>query len=467
MNADREKPKPSVLLIDDDEVFCLAMSKALRRRGFEVLVRHGGQPALDALKAAPASCVAVIDLKMPGMSGLELLKRSAGRAAATLMLTGHGGVPEAVEAMRAGAHTFLTKPVDADELTPFILQASQEGLREAPLSIIGESEATRGLRALVAQLAQVEEPVLLTGETGTGKEVVARALHAGGGRGSAPFIAVNMACLPRELIESELFGHVKGAFTGAHSDKVGLFKEAQRGVLFLDEVAELPLEHQAKLLRVIEQGEFRPVGALRQEQFHGRLITATHKDLHGEVRAGRFREDLFYRLQVIPLHIPPLRERLADISPILEAWAQRLELDHLKLSPEAQRRLMSHAWPGNVRELVNLLRRLSIFYPRGGEVSGELVERLLRHNPFSVSAGLSALARPQLTQERSGEGEPQEDRAQVVIGQDVSLEQLERAHIEALINKYTNVSQVARILEINRRTLQRKLKVWGLNSGED
>jgi DNA-binding NtrC family response regulator len=400
------------------------------------------------------------------------------------MLTGHGGVPEAVEAMRAGAYTFLSKPVDAEELTPLIRQAARE--REegpAPL-LIGESEVTKDLRAFIEQLSEVDEPILLTGETGTGKEVVARALHTQGHRASEPFIAVNMACLPRDLIESELFGHVKGSFTGAHTDKPGLFAETKKGVLFLDEVAELPLEHQAKLLRVIELGEFRAVGGVKQSRFEGRLVTATHKNLYEEVQAGRFREDLYYRLQVIPIHIPPLRHRVEDIEPIFEAWAKRLRVDQLLLSREARQALLNHEWPGNVRELVNLLRRLSIFYPRGGEVSGEVIERLLRHTPFhQLSTGgdlgrsesfsarqlheVRSLAQASSEGVRRGTVEPERAHIEAEVGQDVSLERLERAHIERLFQKYTNVTQVAKILEINRRTLQRKLKMWGLNSGDD
>ena len=492
MNQNHDAQSPNVLLIDDDEAFCLAMSKALRRRGFDVEVKRGGTPALEALRTAPASCVAIIDLKMPHMSGLELLQASPQRKASAIMLTGHGGVPEAVEAMRAGAYTFLSKPVDAEELSPLIRRAAREREEGPAPSMIGESEATRDLRAFVEQLAEVDEPVLLTGETGTGKEVVARALHSQGSRASEPFIAVNMACLPRDLIESELFGHVKGAFTGAHTDRAGLFGEAKRGVLFLDEVAELPLEHQAKLLRVIELGEFRAVGGGKQRRFEGRLVTATHKNLHEEVQAGRFREDLYYRLQVIPLHIPPLRHRVEDIEPIFKTWAGRLKVEHLLLSREARQVLLAHEWPGNVRELVNLLRRLSIFYPHGGEVSGEVIERLLRHTPFhsARSRGDVDHSEPftarQLQEVRSlaqnavkgtikgglktaesEEAEAVRAHTEAEVGQDISLERLERAHIERLFHKYTNVTQVAKILEINRRTLQRKLKMWGLNSGDE
>lgn len=469
---------PSVLLIDDDEVFCRAMSKALRRRGFEVSAISEPEQAISALLSAPQNCVAIVDLKMPQISGLELLQRTTQRQASALMLTGHGGVPEAVEAMRAGAHTFLTKPVDADDLAPLIIQAAREQQNpQAPL-LIGESPASLSLKQLITQLAHVKEPILLTGETGTGKEVVARALHAQGSGPSSPFVAVNMACLPRDLIESELFGHVKGAFTGAQSDKRGLFGEARQGFLFLDEVAELPLEHQAKLLRVIEQGEYRPVGGLKAERFQGRLIAATHRDLHAEVRAGRFREDLLYRLQVIPLHLPPLRERIEDIEPIFESWLTRLNVPQLTLSSCARQALKAHPWPGNARELVNLARRLSVFYPQGGEASAEVITQLLRSAPFNapLTQVTQATQVPQVTQPRphlpplSPLTEPQQRSSvhnPLILGADVSLEELERAHIELLIAKYTNVTHVAKILQINRRTLQRKLRSWGMSVGDE
>ncbi|MCA9525053.1 MAG: sigma-54-dependent Fis family transcriptional regulator, partial [Myxococcales bacterium] len=218
------------------------------------------------------------------------------------------------------------------------------------------------------------------GETGTGKEVAARTLHHGSRRTDAPFLAVNMACLPGELVESELFGHVRGAFTGADRGKPGLFAEVGNGTLFLDEVGELPLAHQAKLLRVLETRTFRAVGDTREQTFRGRLVAATHRDLRREVLEGRFREDLFYRLQVLPLELPPLRHRREDILPIVQHWLGRVASQALAVSPEAEALLLAHEWPGNVREVVNLARRVALF-AEGGQVTAELVRRMLAANP--------------------------------------------------------------------------------------
>ncbi|MCB9523548.1 MAG: sigma-54-dependent Fis family transcriptional regulator [Myxococcales bacterium] len=315
-----------VLLVDDDHAFGVAMAKALRRRGFHVEIAEGGRAALQALArpADQAPAVAVLDLRMPEVDGLEVLRRTPDRVTPVVVLTGHGTVPDAVECMRLGAYTFLTKPVDAADLAPVLTQAARPLAPEVGHELVGESDATRQLRRLLDRLAEADEPVLLTGETGTGKEVAARRLHQASRRAEQPFLAVNMACLPRDLVESELFGHARGAFTGADRRKAGLFEEVQGGTLFLDEVAELPLEHQAKLLRVLETSTFRSVGENRERAFHGRLVAATHQDLLGLVREGRFREDLYYRLQVLPLELPALRQRRDDIVPIARHWLARV-----------------------------------------------------------------------------------------------------------------------------------------------
>ena len=468
-----------VYLIDDDESFCLAMSKALRRRGFKVKLIHQSPHAVRALLDAPPNTVAVLDLKMPQLSGLDVLRQTMGRNLPVLMLTGHGGVPDAVQAMRAGAYTFLTKPVDADDLIPLLIQAAQHHQNQQS-TLIGPSSALNHLRGLIQHLAPAQEPVLITGETGTGKEVVARALHKQSQRKNEPFIAVNMACLPSELIASELFGHQKGSFTGAHANKVGLFEKVGRGTLFLDEVAELPFEHQAKLLRVIELSSFRPVGQTEPLPFEGRLITATHRNLLKEVEEGRFRDDLFYRLQVLPLHLPPLRQRIEDIIPIFKDWFSRITQSSILLTPEAVQTLNHHPWPGNVREVVNLCRRLAIFHPQGGTLDQTQIQQMLQAHPFHFStpalnpslninaissttySSVSPISSPStpLTQPKTSSS------SHVYVGSDLSLEELEKMHITALLDKYTNVSQVARILKVNRRTLQRKLKAWGMSESD-
>ena len=451
MNSDASRDAGAtlrVLLVDDDAAFGAAMAKALRRRGFEVAVLDRGTDAVEAL-ARGQEQVAVLDLRMPDLDGLEVLRRTPGRTVPVVVLTGHGTVPDAVEAMRLGAYTFLTKPVDAADLAPLLRQAATPAALVGAL--VGGSAATVSLRELLLRLADAEEPVLLTGETGTGKEVAARTLHQGSRRADAPFLAVNMACLPGELVESELFGHTRGAFTGADRVKPGLFAEVGAGTLFLDEVAELPLAHQAKLLRVLETRAFRAVGDTREQVFRGRLVAATHRDLRREVAEGRFREDLFYRLQVLPLELPPLRHRRDDILPIVHHWLGRVGAGALELTPGAREVLLTHDWPGNVREVVNLARRVALF-AEGGLVDAPLVERMLAANPF-IQAPRPPVALPP----------PPPPAADL---EEITLEQLEKRHILGLLAHYKNVTQVARILDINRRTLQRKLRSWGIETEE-
>jgi DNA-binding NtrC family response regulator len=437
-----------VLLVDDDAAFRTAMAKALRRRGMEVDHLDEGHGALRALGDPDHSAdVAVLDLKMPGVDGLDVLRRTPERRVPVVVLTGHGTVPDAVEAMRLGAFTFLTKPVDAADLAPVLVQAARAPAVDGAL--VGESAAMNQIRSLLARVADAEEPVLLTGETGTGKEVAARYLHGAGRRAGQPFVAVNMACLPGGLVESELFGHARGAFTGAERRKPGLLEEAGEGTLFLDEIAELPLEHQAKLLRVLETRTFRPVGETRERPFGARLVAATRQRLTEAVRDGRFREDLFYRLSVLPLELPPLRARREDIEPIVRHWITQVAHAPLTLTDDAVSTLRSHEWPGNVRELVNLARRVALF-AADGHVDRALVERMLAANPFAASGGLPA--RPDST----------ESPSEVDAVEEITLEELERRHIEGLLARHQNVTRVASILGINRRTLQRKLKAWGI-----
>ncbi|MCB9529566.1 MAG: sigma-54-dependent Fis family transcriptional regulator [Myxococcales bacterium] len=459
-----------VLLIDDDDPFRAAMAKALRRRGFEVEPLAGGLDAVEALRREPPAHAAVLDLRMPDIDGLEVLRRTPGRRVPVVVLTGHGTVPDAVEAMRLGAYTFLTKPVDAADLAPVLRQAAAPETSDGAL--VGESRATVQLRALIDRLADADEPILLTGETGTGKEVAARALHRRSQRAAEPFVAVNMACLPGELVESELFGHARGAFTGADRRKAGLFEETAGGTLFLDEIAELPLEHQAKLLRVLETRRYRPVGDTREQPFRGRLVAATHRRLAEEVRAGRFREDLFYRLQVLPLEIPPLRARPDDILPIARHWLATVAGAAYALDTAAEAALLAHDWPGNVREVVNLVRRVAIFAEEG-RVDAPLVRRMLAGNPFAAAAPLDPPPRAVALPPTAAAAPADAPAAATEPGdpsdaplEEITLEALERRHIERLLAHHRNITKVARILDINRRTLQRKLKAWGIDSGD-
>ncbi len=463
------KKSGRVLFIDDDVTFCRAMAKALGRKNWEILELHGGAEAIRAL--ADENCaadVAVLDLQMPDVSGIQVLRRTPRRNCPVVVLTGHGTVPDAVEAMRLGAFSFLQKPIDADELLPVLLQAiGTERAAQEPL--VGESAALRHLRQVLENCAQATEPVLLYGETGTGKEVAATFLHERSRRRGQPLLAINLACLPRELVESELFGHARGAFTGAERKKRGLFAEAGQGTLFLDEISELPLELQPKLLRVLETLMFRPIGENREQPLQARLICATNRDLRALSRQGLFREDLYYRLAVLPIELPPLRTHPEDIVPIAEHWLQKIERQNdsvagLRFSEDARRALVEHDYPGNVRELVNVVRRVALFARQGAAsfataavIDGELVHRMLAEDPFrtlrpeSSHASFLVRASPVLV-----------GSAAVQVGP-LSLRELEIQHIERLLREHKNITTVAKLLEIDRRTLQRKLRTLGID----
>lgn len=491
-----------VLLVDDDPTFCRAMGKALARKGFVVRELHNGSAAIAVLSSeVPEADVVVLDLQMPDVSGMQVLKRTPRRHCPVVVLTGHGTVPDAVEAMRLGAFSFLLKPIDADELVPVLLQA----MGGAPLSqehaLIGDSPALNVLREVLESCALVADPVLLYGETGTGKEVAARYLHGRSRRASQPLLAINLACLPRELVESELFGHARGAFTGADRRKRGLFAEAGQGTLFLDEISELPLELQPKLLRALETRTFRPVGETREQPMQARLVCATNCDLRTLAKRGQFREDLYYRLAVLPVELPPLRSRIEDIVPIAEYWLSRIAGlasptglpaaslperplgQPVKLTEDARQALREHDYPGNVRELVNVVRRIALF-ARNGVADGGLVRRMLAEDPFRTlrpdrgrdaaqpAVGLSA----PWTERLRGRGQGDAERSDSVLVSEkptligsaaaqapLSLRELEIQHIERLLREHKNITTVAKLLEIDRRTLQRKLRSLGID----
>jgi DNA-binding NtrC family response regulator len=502
-----------VLLVDDDATFRRAMAKALGRKGLVVSELGGGAAAIRALSDENVEAdVVVLDLQMPDVSGMQVLRSTPRRRALPriIVLTGHGTVPDAVEAMRLGAYSFLLKPLDADELLPVLQQAVAADLK-ARDELIGDSQALRELRSVLDHCAQAADPVLLLGETGTGKEVAARYLHQRSRRASQPLVAINLACLPRELIESELFGHARGAFTGADRKRRGLFAEAGQGTLFLDEISELPLELQPKLLRALETRSFRPVGESREEPLQAALVCATNRDLRTLVRRGTFREDLFYRLAVLPVVLPPLRDHPEDIVPIAEHWLGKLAPAHLlatqtelRLTADARAALRSHDYPGNVRELVNVIRRVALFAHSDGRVDGALVQRMLAEDPFRTlrsrppgrpvgSAGAAAPLAAQIapsaapqsplsgapaaafspSEDAAAEGKKQSSplvSAQApLIGsapassEPLSLRELEIRHIERLLREHKNITMVAKLLDIDRRTLQRKLRSLGID----
>ena len=380
--------KGRVLVVDDKLEMAQMLADGLRDDGFEAHAVGSGEDALALLPRESFDAL-VTDLRMPGVDGLQLLRASQASAPdrPVIVMTAFGAMDSAIESIRQGAYHYLTKPFRADELTLFLGRALDErrvrreaaalkmALRErgGPLELVSRSAAMQAVLDALERVAPTRAPVLLRGETGTGKGYLARLLHLHGGRAGKPFVTVNCAALPAPLLESELFGHVRGAFTGAVENRPGLFVEANGGTLFLDELGELPLPLQAKLLHVLESGQVRAVGATREQSVDVRLVAATHRNLRQDVKAGTFREDLLYRIEVVPLLIPPLRERPEDLPALLEQLFQEALAKHSstsvkRISPEAMRELLAYPWPGNVRELAHVMERLVLLSP-GKEVS--------------------------------------------------------------------------------------------------
>ena len=441
----------SVLIIDDDAAFRFAMAKALRRGGYAVSEASSGEEAVEVLNNGEPPDVALLDLKMKGIDGLEVLRRCGPIQTSVIVLTGHGTVKAAVEAMQLGAFSFLEKPVDADMLRPLLRQALLERGRTEPgalpqaIPLVGASPVIDEVQEFVRTVAPTDDTVLVFGETGTGKEVVARQIHAQSNRAARPFVAMNAACVPRELFESELFGHKRGAFTGAQNDRAGLFREADGGTLFIDELAELPLESQAKLLRAIEVKTIRPVGESGETEVDVRIVAATNRDLWAETQAGRFREDLYFRLQVFPVLIRPLRERPEDIEPLATHLLARLGKNNLTLDSESFAALQEYDWPGNVRELLNVLRRASLF-AISDTIGADLIRRMIAASVFGNARDSTP---PQ--------GPGQTGRT--------SLADVERDHIEQVLREMDgNITKAAASLGIDRRTLQRKLRGYGIEA---
>ncbi|MFW5921655.1 MAG: sigma-54-dependent transcriptional regulator [Polyangiales bacterium] len=468
-----------VLVIDDDRAFRFAIRKALRRLEYDVSEASNGEDALRELTSSEPPDVALLDLKMDGIGGLEVLRRRGAAPTRVIVLTGHGSVQAAVEAMGLGAFSFLEKPVDAEELAPLLAQAVAETRRARGASegelvppLIGRSEAIQQIREFIDRVGPADETVAIYGETGTGKEVVARHIHLASSRSERPFVAMNAACVPKELFESELFGHKRGAFTGATADRLGLFREADGGTLFIDEIAELPPDSQAKLLRATEANAIRPVGESKEVAVDVRIVAATNRDLWREVQEGRFREDLYFRLQVFPVVIPPLRDRRDDVTPLAQHLLGRVGASRLELDEDALHALEAYEWPGNVRELLNVLRRASLF-AEGDRIDGDLMRRMIAASVFGragMTAGTSTTAKPGAqspTAAPGGASAEAERAAPSSVSSASSLAEVERAHIEQVLAEMGgNVTRAAAALQIDRRTLQRKLKAYGL-SGSD
>jgi DNA-binding NtrC family response regulator len=442
-----------VLVVDDERPTRLLMEKELPRAGCAVASAESGEAALEQLRARDFDVV-LLDLKMPGIGGMEALRRirEAGAAAEVVILTGHPDVSGAIEAMKLGAFDYLVKPFKLAEVEVVLrraaerkrLQQENTALRRmvaqrAPFPpIIGQSRAMTAVLETVARIAPTDANVLLEGESGTGKGLIARAIHQGSPRAGGPFLVITCSAFPEPLLESELFGHERGAFTGAVGAKQGLFEVADRGTLFLDEVGEMSPAMQAKLLQVLDSRELRRVGGTRLHRVDVRIVAATNKTLAAEIQAGRFREDLYYRLNVVTLVLPPLRERREDIPLLIAHFMQRFQVSGRPpkaVSPEAVRLLCEHDWPGNVRELANTIERLVILTP--GEIIG----------PEDLPANLRI----------SPGGPPGTGPAPT------SLAEMERLHIARVLSRTGGRKmQAARLLGIDLKTLNLKLKRYAI-----
>jgi two-component system response regulator AtoC len=368
-----------VLVVDDEENIRIVLRTLLKKHGYEVEVAEGGEAALAALDAFDPDVI-LTDVRMPRMGGLDLLAalKAKQHMATVIVMSAYGNVDLAIDAMKAGAYDYVSKPFKPDEIVLALRKAEErEALRRENRalksaiqkenefeSIFAKSRAMLEIFRTVAKIADFKTTVLVTGESGTGKELVARAIHARSSRRGGPFVALNCGAIPENLLESELFGHKRGAFTDAVSDRRGLFEEASGGTLLLDEIGELPLNLQVKLLRVLQEETIRRLGDTKDVRVDARIIAATHRDLSADVTAGRFREDLFYRINVLPIHIPPLRSRREDVNVLIDHFITRnnvrLGTAIRGVSAEARKQLLEYAWPGNVRELENTIERAMV-----------------------------------------------------------------------------------------------------------
>jgi two-component system, NtrC family, nitrogen regulation response regulator GlnG len=457
-----------VWIVDDDRSIRWVIEKALSREGIAYNSFSSAQDALDAL-SGDAPEVLVSDIRMPGRSGLELLQRVKERhpAVPVIVMTAYSDLDSAVAAFQGGAYEYLPKPFDVDQAVELIRRALDESRREAaavePIAsapeILGQAAAMQEVFRAIGRLSQSSATVLITGESGTGKELVARALHRHSARASQPFVAINTAAMPKDLLESELFGHERGSFTGAQQQRRGRFEQAEGGTLFLDEIGDMPAELQTRLLRVLSDGSFYRVGGHQQLKSNVRVIAATHQDLDERVRQGSFREDLFHRLNVIRLRLPSLRERSEDVPLLarhfLASSAKQLGVEPKRLSDDALQYLARLEFPGNVRQLENLCHWLTVMAP------GQVIEKGDLPPEFRDQAGTAAL---DWVAALDGEAERRLARGEIGI-LDALTRQFERALImRALAKTGGRRIEAATLLGMGRNTITRKIQELGIDN---
>jgi two-component system nitrogen regulation response regulator NtrX len=446
---------PAILVVDDEPGVRSSLSGVLRDEGFEVDAAASGEECLERA-ARTAYDVIVLDVWLPGVDGLVTLQRLRERKidAQVVMISGHGNIESAVRAIKMGAFDFVEKPLSLEKTVLVVrnalrqrdLETENRALRarvDRQHVMVGESFAMRQLREQVDMAAPTNGRVLIYGENGTGKELVARTIHQLSRRRNAPFVEVNCAAIPEELIESELFGHSKGAFTGAVADKPGRFEQATTGTIFLDEIADMSLKTQAKVLRVLQEQVMERVGGTQRIRVDVRVLAATNKELPAEIRAGRFREDLYFRLNVIPIFVPPLRDRQDDIPLLADHFMALMAAEYgrrpKRMAPEAAARLQHYPWPGNVRELRNIIERLMIMVP--GDTITALDLAFLGHDEVRAPAAPVDASMP-LADAR---------------------ERFERDYIlQALAAQHGNISRTADVLGVERSNLYKKMKAFGI-----
>ncbi|AKF09458.1 sigma-54-dependent transcriptional regulator [Sandaracinus amylolyticus] len=479
------REKKQILIADDEANLRRVLGAQLQRDGYDVLMAEDGEQALATLAENHVDVV-ISDLRMPKLDGMQLLKRitASQPELPVIIITAHGTVDTAVEALKLGAFDYVTKPFDRTEFKNVVDKASRTAeLRQregemAERGLIGQSPAMLSIYSVIEKVADTPSTVLITGESGTGKELIARALHEKSSRHDKPFIRVNCAAIPRDLIESELFGYEKGAFTGAVTSKPGRFELADGGTLFLDEIGEIPVNMQVKLLRAIQEQEFERVGGIKTIEVDVRLIAATNRDLAQEIKEQRFREDLYYRLNVVQMRLPPLRERQGDIPLLVEHFVKRFR-ERLKKSrvvgvgDAAMEVLLAHPWPGNIRELENVIERAMLFCDGERIDVGDLPPDLRVTPPSSPGSHAAvASARRAEIDEDDDEDLGEEPTASGEIGlkelvREAAAKVERELIVRALQQTGGNVTHTARLLKISRKSLQTKMKELGLREARE